>query len=69
MIPRKRASQCADVLVAIYRYEDWQLVSFKAVSLINVKAIAWCNDYQFANIQYTMGWNIFVADLMYIKKG
>ena len=54
MIPGKRASQCADVLVSIYIYEDWQLVSFKAVSPNNVKAIAWCNDYQFANIQYTM---------------
>ena len=54
MIPCERASQCADVLVAIYRYEDWQLASFKVVSPNDAQAIAWCNDYQFDNIQYTI---------------
>ena len=54
MIPCKRASHCADVLVVIYRYEGWQFVRFKALSPNNVNAIAWCNDYQFANIQYTI---------------
>ena len=54
MTPGKRASQCGDVLVAIYRYEDWNLASFKAVSPNNVQAFACHSDYQFANIQYTM---------------
>ena len=53
MIPCKRARQCVDVLVAIYRYEDWELASFTAVSPNNVQAIACHNDHQFANIQYT----------------
>ena len=50
MIHCKRDSQCADVPVAI-----WLAVSqLQPVSPNNVEAIAWYNDYKFANIQYTM---------------
>ena len=65
MIRCKRASEREDVLVAIYRYEDWQLVSFKVVSPNNVKAIAWFDYYEVVNIPYTMSW-IYLLQILCI---
>ena len=65
MIPCKRASQYADVLVAICRYEDWQLVSFKSVSQNNAQShcmMQWlplCQHLVYNELKY-----IFVANLM-----
>ena len=45
--------RCAGCYLQIWRLAVSQLQSSVPN---NIQAIAWCNDYQFANIQYRMSW-------------